>query len=484
MIYTFYSYERKVGRSMTLSNVADLFYQKGLRVLVVDWDLESPGIENFFLAGKEKIEESSGVMDILQDYKARISTPISQDEGTDLSLPFDKIESYLLDVYRNSRNGGKLYLLPAGRRGPNSFSEYINHVKAFDLQDFYQNWEGRLFFEKLRERFEEIADVVLIDTNAGMSDMTKVCTSHFANVVVMLCGISSQSLTGTSFMANDFCSEESVRRREGRALNLLIIPARIDYAEAEMLNEFKLKFLHTFAHFEPPELKALDSNFFWKLKIPNIPYYEYREALVVRQADQAIAEDLAEAYKNLAETMEKFTGIKPAEPLAGEEGDSNKGADSPSAFERFRKLRERKTETPTIFISYAREDEAEARAIYQKLDEAGFKPWLDKEALLGGQDWEMVIEEMIEKSDFVLTCLSSHSINKRGYVQKEIKKTLEVVGLQPEGTVYLIPLRLDKCEIPRSLGKFNCVDVFEENSFERLERSIRAAWRRSRMQRP
>jgi len=30
MIYTFYSFEHKAGRSMSLANVADLFYQKGL----------------------------------------------------------------------------------------------------------------------------------------------------------------------------------------------------------------------------------------------------------------------------------------------------------------------------------------------------------------------------------------------------------------------------------------------------------------------
>ena len=47
-IATFYSYKGGVGRSMALANVAVLLARRGLRVLAVDWDLEAPGIENYF----------------------------------------------------------------------------------------------------------------------------------------------------------------------------------------------------------------------------------------------------------------------------------------------------------------------------------------------------------------------------------------------------------------------------------------------------
>jgi MinD-like ATPase involved in chromosome partitioning or flagellar assembly len=48
MIYTFYSYKGGVGRSMALANIAERFHEKGLRVIIVDWDLEAPGLETFF----------------------------------------------------------------------------------------------------------------------------------------------------------------------------------------------------------------------------------------------------------------------------------------------------------------------------------------------------------------------------------------------------------------------------------------------------
>ena len=49
MIYNFYSYKGGVGRSLALANVAELFWQKGKNVLVVDWDLEAAGLEKFFI---------------------------------------------------------------------------------------------------------------------------------------------------------------------------------------------------------------------------------------------------------------------------------------------------------------------------------------------------------------------------------------------------------------------------------------------------
>ena len=47
-VYTFYSYKGGVGRSMALANVAALLAEWGKRVLIIDWDLEAPGIERYF----------------------------------------------------------------------------------------------------------------------------------------------------------------------------------------------------------------------------------------------------------------------------------------------------------------------------------------------------------------------------------------------------------------------------------------------------
>jgi cellulose biosynthesis protein BcsQ len=44
VICTFYSYKGGVGRSMALANAAHILAQFGLRVLMIDFDLEAPGL--------------------------------------------------------------------------------------------------------------------------------------------------------------------------------------------------------------------------------------------------------------------------------------------------------------------------------------------------------------------------------------------------------------------------------------------------------
>ena len=96
MIYTFYSYKGGVGRTMALANVAELLYQSGLRVLMVDWDLEAPGLERFFPVDLEKVLEKRGVMDLILNYKTQMandSTISGQEE-----LPFEKPYALAVDI--------------------------------------------------------------------------------------------------------------------------------------------------------------------------------------------------------------------------------------------------------------------------------------------------------------------------------------------------------------------------------------------------
>jgi formylglycine-generating enzyme required for sulfatase activity len=125
-----------------------------------------------------------------------------------------------------------------------------------------------------------------------------------------------------------------------------------------------------------------------------------------------------------------------------------------------------------IFISYAREDSARVKALYQRLAEAGFQPWLDREHIVPGQQWEPVIKRALKQSDFVLVCLSATSINKRGFLRREIKQALEQAEEKLEDDVYLIPARLDDCEVPGILEHLQWVDLFENYGWEDLLRAF------------
>ncbi len=131
-----------------------------------------------------------------------------------------------------------------------------------------------------------------------------------------------------------------------------------------------------------------------------------------------------------------------------------------------------------IFLSYAREDGARVEQLYQGLCDLGFKPWMDCKDILPGENWELAIKKAIRQADFFLACLSTTSINKRGWVQKELKKALDIWTEKLEDDIYLIPVRLDNCEAPESLHSLQWVNLFEKDGWDRLVRAIQAGQER------
>ena len=70
---------------------------------------------------------------------------------------------------------------------------------------------------------------------------------------------------------------------------------------------------------------------------------------------------------------------------------------------------------------------------------SGCQPWLDNESLLPGQDWDSEIRKAIREAHVFLVCLSSRSVTKRGYVQKEIKFALDAATEISEGNIHHFP---------------------------------------------
>ena len=125
-----------------------------------------------------------------------------------------------------------------------------------------------------------------------------------------------------------------------------------------------------------------------------------------------------------------------------------------------------------IFISYAREDISHITKLIKFLRTHSFEVWFDKERLLPGQDWQLEIPKAVREADAIVICLSKKSVSKEGYVQREIKFALDVVDEKPEGTIYLIPARLDNCEVPNRLSRWQWVDLFEESGKNSLLKAL------------
>jgi hypothetical protein len=101
---------------------------------------------------------------------------------------------------------------------------------------------------------------------------------------------------------------------------------------------------------------------------------------------------------------------------------------------------------PMVFVSYAREDAAAAERLSGDLRSMNVDPWLDLERLRPGQHWAQEIDSAMRNSDYIALLLSSRSITKRGYIQKEMRKALDLLDEVPDSQVFLIPIRLDECQ--------------------------------------
>ncbi len=126
-----------------------------------------------------------------------------------------------------------------------------------------------------------------------------------------------------------------------------------------------------------------------------------------------------------------------------------------------------------VFLCHSSGDKETVRILYQRLSGDGFDPWLDENKLLPGQEWELEIRKAVQKSDIIIICLSENSINRKGFVQKEIKYALDIADEQPEGAIFLIPLRLEACETPERLRHKHRVDFFKADGYERLVSALR-----------
>jgi hypothetical protein len=126
-----------------------------------------------------------------------------------------------------------------------------------------------------------------------------------------------------------------------------------------------------------------------------------------------------------------------------------------------------------VFLCHSSVDKARAKQLYDDLETDGFSPWLDKEELIGGQDFDLEIKKAIRTSHVVVICLSKIAVTRPGYVHKEIKTALDIADEQPEGTIFIIPVRLDDCTVPTSMKHIHYIDLFASDGYNKLVKALR-----------
>ena len=126
-----------------------------------------------------------------------------------------------------------------------------------------------------------------------------------------------------------------------------------------------------------------------------------------------------------------------------------------------------------IFLTYAHSDKKAVRKLYHRLTRKHIKAWLDEMELLPGQNWKHEIRQAILRSDFVILCLSRQFNKQGGYRHEELKIVLEKAKSLPDDQIFLIPARLEKCDLPEPVRQWQCVDLFEADGFKKLLNTLK-----------
>ncbi|MBR9653533.1 TIR domain-containing protein [Thalassovita aquimarina] len=125
-----------------------------------------------------------------------------------------------------------------------------------------------------------------------------------------------------------------------------------------------------------------------------------------------------------------------------------------------------------IFLGYASEHLETARKVYSFLKSVNDDVWFDKEALVGGDDWDRERAVAQQTADFVVHLVSAEIFERPGVVNREIKQTLKLVEDQPIGATYVVFMRLDDLRMPAELIRFQYIDYFEDSWRDQLAQAV------------
>lgn len=322
-IVTFYSYKGGTGRSMALANIAWILASNSKRVLVVDWDLEAPGLQRYFrpfLIDRE-LATSPGVVDLISAFILEAITPLEKGQrlAHDWFLPLTDIEPYVISLDWEFPLGGLIDFIPAGRQGP----DYAMRFAAINWQKFYDVLGGGEFIEVLKSTMRSQYDYILVDSRTGVSDTSGICTIQMPDSLVVCFTYNNQSIEGAASIAQgvfeqrttqdsksslssqrpkDFSSQPSANQyyHSPYSFKIFPVPMRVDQAEKDKL---ELRKAYARWKFDPfiQRLPLPDRRTFWgAVGVPYIPFFAYEEILATFKEDPSDANSCLAAFTRIA----------------------------------------------------------------------------------------------------------------------------------------------------------------------------------------
>jgi MinD-like ATPase involved in chromosome partitioning or flagellar assembly len=268
-VITFYSYKGGVGRTLAASNFAVYLAKLGLKTVVIDFDLEAPGIDAKF-GLPELPSNQKGLLDYILVFQQTNQT-------------LESLQDILIPVPLDNADKTTLWLIPAGQYLSENYYRQLNQLDWSIV--FSEDRDGVSFFQQFLARLksELNTDFVIIDSRTGITESSGLCTQQLADEVVMLSSLSSESIRVTKHI-KELIQNSQVSKALGKNIDIKIVVSRIP--KPDDLLGFKDKYCQIF---ETPE----DKLFF----LFSCPALELNEFLAISKPDTN--EELVNNYVTL-----------------------------------------------------------------------------------------------------------------------------------------------------------------------------------------
>jgi len=184
------------------------------------------------------------------------------------------------------------------------------------------------------------------------------------------------------------------------------------------------------------------------------------------QSDSGLSEDDLERMVAAAEERARKTEVGPRRDASVLDDAEAGSVEAASEVE---------SDPGLVFLCHSSDDKTAVRRLERKLRADGIRTWIDDRDLIAGQEWDQAIQQAVRAADVVLVCLSTGSVNKSGYLQKEIRLVLDAADEQPDGTLFLIPVKLEACDVPDRIRRWHWVDLYRRGGYKRLLVALRQA---------
>ncbi|MBO3752245.1 tetratricopeptide repeat protein [Streptosporangiaceae bacterium NEAU-GS5] len=427
-VITFYSYKGGTGRTMALANVAWLLAANGKRVLVVDWDLESPGLHKFFrpFLSSGIVATTSGVIDLITTYQwaAMKNEPRPPDWHRD----YARVEQHAVSLDFEFPGEGTLDFISAGRQN----RDYYSLVSSFDWDNFYERQGGGQFFKALRADMKACYDYTLIDSRTGLSDIADICTIEMPDVLVDCFTLSDQGIEGASGVAKHISE-----RYPDRDIRILPVPMRIEINEKEKCDAGRAYARHKFERFPRGMIHEQLDRYWGAVEIPYMPFYAFEEILSTFGEEPNRPNSMLAAFERLTDVIT--------------EGDVTKFPPMHEAV-RLRHLdsfiRRHMSFQSDVYLSYAPEDRMWADWIAAVLDRCGYRVKLHS-------------VESADATDFSGDGLRTIFVLSNAYVRapRAVEAWQRMVNAERSRRGELIALRISETHFPSPYGDRVLIDL-------------------------